>query len=187
MLLRKLQTRLDDFLVLPGRFYPGRRFLLKGVKHVNRLFKSHYVNRTVGVSIVVIHDLKDARPLACPWLGFWMLASKLGDTGRIADLVFHILGKRQQVAFRGTNPNKRFFSGLSFVATSLSQNGYNFSTGNSLFGAERQGQGEVRPEIGGLAPQPGHISTWPLGTGGCGRSASPSHPRKDRSMFTASA
>ena len=97
-----------------GSLYPGRRFFLKGVNHVNRLFKSHRVNRTVSVSIVVIHDLEDAWAFASPWLGFWMLASKLGDAKRITDLVFHILGKRQKIAFGGTNPNKRFLAGAEF-------------------------------------------------------------------------
>jgi hypothetical protein len=33
---------------------------------------------------------------------------------RIADLVFHILGKHQKIALGGTNPNKRFLSRLKF-------------------------------------------------------------------------
>ena len=43
-----------------------------------------------------------------------MLASKLRYAERITDLVFHILGKRQKIAFGGTNPNKRFLSRLKF-------------------------------------------------------------------------
>ena len=114
MLLRQLQARCNKVLVLPGRLYPGRRFLLKGMKRVNGLFETHRVNRAVSVSIVVIYNLKHTGAFAFPWLGPWMLASKLSDTECITDLVFHILGKRQKIAFGGTNPNKQFLSRLKF-------------------------------------------------------------------------
>ena len=104
MLPRQLQARCNKFLVLPGSLYPGRRFLLKGVKRVNGHFETHRVNRPVRVSIIVIHDLKDARAFAFPWLGLWMLSSKLSYTKRIADFVFHILGKCQKDRFWRNQP-----------------------------------------------------------------------------------
>ncbi len=109
MLLRLAQARCNKFFVLPGRFYPGRRFLLKGVKRVNGPFETHRINRAVCVSIVVIHDFENTGAFAFPWLSNWMLAPKLGYTKRIADLVLHILGKRQKIAFGGANPNKGLF------------------------------------------------------------------------------
>jgi hypothetical protein len=48
--------------------FPGRRgdallgFLLKGVKHVNRIAKADCIDRTVGVAFIRRHDLKHATP-----------------------------------------------------------------------------------------------------------------------------
>ena len=143
MLLCQLQARCNKFLVLPGSFYPGRRFLLKGVKRVNGPFETHRVNRAVRVSIVVIHDFKDARAFAFPRLGLGCLPPSWAIPSALPISSFTSSGNAKRSLLEEPTQISGFSPGLSFVAPSLSPNGYKYSTGNSRLGANKQGKGGI--------------------------------------------
>ena len=83
---------------------------MKRVKNIHCPFKSNCVNRPIGVTAMVLHDLEDAWPLGSSGLSARVFAPQLCHAERGADLVLHWLGEGQQIFLTGTHPKQRPFA-----------------------------------------------------------------------------
>lgn len=68
------------------------------MQHVNRILKTHRINRPVSVTTVVFNNFQDPRSLTLPRFCAWVLAAKLGHAKRDANLVFDDFWESQEVS-----------------------------------------------------------------------------------------
>ena len=81
-----------------------RRFLLEAVKNINCLGKPHRVGNSIGVPTKIFHQLEDARPFALLRFRCGRLAAHLHHTQLVTELIYHPLGKTQQITLGRANP-----------------------------------------------------------------------------------
>jgi len=93
-----LQALLDEIYVTLRRPYSRLRFLLEGMKHVDRGGERHGLDRAVSVTAFIDPNLKHA----CPAESFQrncgqMLSSLLSQPKRMAHLISRIFGKLPKI------------------------------------------------------------------------------------------
>src|SRR5258706_862252 len=85
------------------------RFLLKNVKHVNNVLKSHSVHCPIGVTFKVIHDLQHAgAPEAFHWLRERCLKTDLRVPKSTANPALYVLRKALQIVAAAADPSDGF-------------------------------------------------------------------------------
>jgi len=113
MLLCQLQAPSDQFDIRTASSDSAGRFFLEHVKHVDCALEPHRIGRTIRIAAVVLNNLKDSRSFTLPRFGAWMFAAELSDAEGGANVVLNGLGKGQQIAPAGANPEERRFAGDS--------------------------------------------------------------------------
>src|ERR1051326_8694015 len=109
--VRRLQPLLDERDVRSGRPDAGRRFLLKGMQHVNRLRELNRIHRSVRSAGVILGQFPHARAHSFPWLGARRLLAILNSAQVIADGADHTPREVQQIPLRSTDPMERLLVG----------------------------------------------------------------------------
>ncbi len=87
---------------------PSFALLLKAMQNVNDACQPHGINRTVGVAVMVLHNLKNSRAFE-PFqrFGRFRLHTSLGETQRIAHRTPYWLGQGKQLFESASDPFKR--------------------------------------------------------------------------------
>jgi hypothetical protein len=84
---------------------------LEGVKHIHRFRKSNRIHRPIGVSVVRLNDLQNARAEPLPWLRRRRRPAELSDAERVAHVVLDCRRKCQEIALGGPYPMQRVLVG----------------------------------------------------------------------------
>src|SRR5574341_1220011 len=77
----------------------ARRFLLKGVQHVNRSGEPDRVHRSIGSACIALAKFPHAGTKSLPWTGARRLLAILNGT-HLADSPDHAHGESKQIALR---------------------------------------------------------------------------------------
>jgi hypothetical protein len=90
-----------------GRPDPGWRLLLERVEDVHRLLEPNGVHRSIGVSVVRLDDLQDARTKPLPRLRRRRGPTELRNAEGVSHVFLDRRGKAQEVALGGPHPMQR--------------------------------------------------------------------------------
>jgi len=80
------------------------------MQHIDHLTKTHRIDRSIGIAIMLLDEFEHPRALPLPRLGRRMLAAELGNPEGVAHFVLHRLRERQKILLGRSNPVERPFA-----------------------------------------------------------------------------
>jgi len=83
------------------------RFLLEGVKNVNRRTEAHRIYGAIGITALILNQFHDAAAKSFQGFGGRWVLSRLSEEQLVPELMLHAIWKLPKVFEAGTNPSQR--------------------------------------------------------------------------------